>query len=164
MLDEFTVLDRFEEGSADHDPALIWSVDLRCNGSGLPVDADGACRWLLEQRGDHPRRIRAVRRRVAGWRRHRSLSLAMGRFPKASRGRADEDRLPAMRRAGCTRLALVLRMSRPIGGRGSRSSLRPVRSPSERDMTCQIDAAEPGPGYEHPDPSLAPLAGWPARA
>src|SRR4051794_4076762 len=51
MIGEFTVLHRFEEGSADHDPALIWSVDLRCNGSGLPVDAEGARRWLLEHEG-----------------------------------------------------------------------------------------------------------------
>jgi hypothetical protein len=51
MLGESTILHRFEEGGADNDPALVWFVDLRCNGSGLPVDAEGARRWLIEHEG-----------------------------------------------------------------------------------------------------------------
>jgi hypothetical protein len=48
MLGENTVLDRFEEGEGDYDPALIWSVDLRCSGEGLPDTAEGARQWLLD--------------------------------------------------------------------------------------------------------------------
>jgi hypothetical protein len=51
MLGENTVLHRYEEGDEDHDPALVWSVDLRCNGSGLPDDVEGARRWLLQHEG-----------------------------------------------------------------------------------------------------------------
>jgi hypothetical protein len=48
MLGENTVLDRFEEGEGDDDPALIWSVDLRCSGKNLPDTTEGAQRWLLD--------------------------------------------------------------------------------------------------------------------
>ena len=47
MLDGETVLGRFEEGRSDYDPALIWSVDLRCKGKGLPETAEDARRWFL---------------------------------------------------------------------------------------------------------------------
>lgn len=50
-LDEVTVLGSFEEGEADPDPALIWFVDLRCRGDGLPADPEDARDWLLDQAG-----------------------------------------------------------------------------------------------------------------
>jgi len=41
------VLGRFDEGEGEYDPTLIWSVDLRCAGSGVPRDRQGAREWLL---------------------------------------------------------------------------------------------------------------------
>ena len=46
-LDGETILEEFEAGEGERDPALLWYVDLRCDGSGVPNDADEAARWLL---------------------------------------------------------------------------------------------------------------------
>lgn len=48
MMRGDTVAQRFDEGSEDEDPSLIWSVDLRCDGDALPDTAVGAKAWLLE--------------------------------------------------------------------------------------------------------------------
>lgn len=42
-----TILDRFEMGEGDRDPALLWFVDVRCEGPGVPNDAEAARQWLL---------------------------------------------------------------------------------------------------------------------
>lgn len=47
-LDGDTVFGQFEEGGPEPDPVLLWYVDLRCQGPGLPDDAHGAKRWLLD--------------------------------------------------------------------------------------------------------------------
>lgn len=48
-LDDATVLSSFEEGEADPDPALLWFVDLRCQGASLPDDPEAARDWLCDQ-------------------------------------------------------------------------------------------------------------------
>ncbi len=48
-LDGETIAERFEGGEGERDPALLWYVDLRCEGAGLPDDPDAATHWLLEQ-------------------------------------------------------------------------------------------------------------------
>jgi hypothetical protein len=48
-IDDDTVLVRFDPGREDSDPALLWYVDVRCRGTRLPRDADGARDWLLRQ-------------------------------------------------------------------------------------------------------------------
>lgn len=47
-LDGDPIAERFEEGDKDRDPALIWYVDLCCEGPGVPDDPDLAERWLVD--------------------------------------------------------------------------------------------------------------------
>ena len=49
-LDGDTVFEHFEEGGPEPDPTLLWFVDLRCQGPGLPDDPRQARDWLI----DHP--------------------------------------------------------------------------------------------------------------
>jgi hypothetical protein len=39
----------FDPPAGDRDPALLWFVDLRCSGPGIPNDPDAAFDWLGEQ-------------------------------------------------------------------------------------------------------------------
>ncbi len=48
-LDGQTVSERYEGGSGERDPALLWYVDLRCEGPGIPDEPDDAGRWLVGQ-------------------------------------------------------------------------------------------------------------------
>jgi hypothetical protein len=50
-LDGDVVFHRFEAGTPDIDPALLWYVDLRCEGNDLPSDPEQARVWLLENTG-----------------------------------------------------------------------------------------------------------------
>jgi hypothetical protein len=44
-----TVLDHFEEGKGEPDPALVWYVDVRCEGARLPKTAESAQQWLIDK-------------------------------------------------------------------------------------------------------------------
>ncbi len=44
-----TCFDLFEIEGEEYDPALIWYVEVYCEGEALPSDAPGARRWLLDQ-------------------------------------------------------------------------------------------------------------------
>src|SRR5438309_1549162 len=48
MAGDSTVLELFEAPEEEYDPSLIWSIDIRCHGSSLPFNAEGARAWLLE--------------------------------------------------------------------------------------------------------------------
>lgn len=48
-LDDETIAHKFEEPVGDRDPVLLWYVDLRCEGSGVPSDPTAAVHWLLDQ-------------------------------------------------------------------------------------------------------------------
>jgi hypothetical protein len=41
-------LEYYDGGSDDHDPALIWYVDLRAQGDDLPDSPEEARQWLLD--------------------------------------------------------------------------------------------------------------------
>jgi hypothetical protein len=43
------ILHRFINSSEDEDPALLWFVDVECDGAELPTDPDAARNWLLAQ-------------------------------------------------------------------------------------------------------------------
>ncbi len=49
-----TVLIRFEGGSKDRDPTLLWYVDVRAEGAGLPTSPEEARRWF----GEHAAELR----------------------------------------------------------------------------------------------------------
>ena len=40
-------MEHYEIGSDEHDPALLWYVDLRVHGDQVPEDAEDARQWLL---------------------------------------------------------------------------------------------------------------------
>lgn len=48
-LDKNLVYGRFDEGDPEYDPVLLWYIDLRCEGPGLPTEPDDARQWLLNQ-------------------------------------------------------------------------------------------------------------------
>jgi hypothetical protein len=52
-IDGRTVLSQFQQGwrAADNDPALLWYVDVRCDGPRLPTDVDHARQRLLRHAG-----------------------------------------------------------------------------------------------------------------
>ena len=37
-----------QPGSEEHDPALLWYVDIRCEGRTLPSEPEAARQWFLE--------------------------------------------------------------------------------------------------------------------
>ena len=47
-LDDDRVADAFDPGPDGIDPALIWYIDLRCEGEGVPDDPEPVLDWLLE--------------------------------------------------------------------------------------------------------------------
>ncbi|MBX6313109.1 MAG: hypothetical protein IRY99_09385 [Isosphaeraceae bacterium] len=47
-LDDETISEISEGGGAERDPTLLWYVDLRCEGPGIPAEADSAVLWLRE--------------------------------------------------------------------------------------------------------------------
>ncbi len=51
-----TVLSTFESGDGTNDPALLWYVDIICEGPRLPQDSEDARRWLSLQ-GKNVRRL-----------------------------------------------------------------------------------------------------------
>ena len=46
-LDGQPIAEQFEPGEGERDPALVWFLDLRCEGEGVPEDEDEARQWLL---------------------------------------------------------------------------------------------------------------------
>jgi hypothetical protein len=47
-LNDWELAHYFEEGKGERDPSLLWYVDLRCDGSGIPDDPDDAAHWLAQ--------------------------------------------------------------------------------------------------------------------
>ena len=45
-LDGVTLLETFEPGGEEHDPTLLWYLDLRCEGNDLPAEPETAQEWL----------------------------------------------------------------------------------------------------------------------
>jgi hypothetical protein len=46
---ETPLLHDFQEGGDEHDPAIIWYVDVEFVGDALPVDAEKARQWLVRR-------------------------------------------------------------------------------------------------------------------
>jgi hypothetical protein len=46
-IDGRTVLSRFQQGRREDDPALLWYVDVRCDGASLPTHVEDARQWLI---------------------------------------------------------------------------------------------------------------------
>ena len=65
-LDDDPIAEHYEEGSGERDPALLWFVDLRCKGPGIPGDPDDAEGVAPGPFGYDPGRIRPIRRAGSG--------------------------------------------------------------------------------------------------
>lgn len=61
-IDDRTVLSRFEPGRRAEDPALLWYVDVRCEGPRLPRDVQAAREWLIR----HEPQVRQALETLAG--------------------------------------------------------------------------------------------------
>lgn len=57
-------IESYEDGSAEHDPALIWYVDLRIQGDDLPEDPEDARQWLLDRKALVARVYRRLAQRL----------------------------------------------------------------------------------------------------
>jgi hypothetical protein len=47
-LDEDTIFETYEASGSEVDPTLLWYIDLRCKGPGIPSDPQEAKHWLLD--------------------------------------------------------------------------------------------------------------------
>jgi hypothetical protein len=63
-IDDHTVLSRFETGTRDDDPTLLWYVDVRCEGTRLPRDVEAARQWLLRHDDSIRQTLDALARQV----------------------------------------------------------------------------------------------------
>jgi hypothetical protein len=59
-----TVLSTFESGDGKHDPALLWYVDVICEGRRLPKDSEDARHWLALQKKNVRRLLDALAKKV----------------------------------------------------------------------------------------------------
>ncbi len=52
-LDNRPIAEHFDEEGmeSERDPALLWFVDVRCEGAGIPDDPDAAEDWLIDRSG-----------------------------------------------------------------------------------------------------------------
>lgn len=54
------LLESFEPGGSEPDPALLWYVEIRCNGTALPTDREAVRQWFREQESSLKRALLAL--------------------------------------------------------------------------------------------------------
>ncbi|MGD0387733.1 MAG: hypothetical protein ABSC42_02155 [Tepidisphaeraceae bacterium] len=59
-----TVLSTFKSGRGEHDPALVWYVDVICKGRKLPKNSEEARRWLVDHHASIQRLLNALAGRI----------------------------------------------------------------------------------------------------
>jgi hypothetical protein len=59
-----TVLSTFKSGRGEHDPALVWYVDVICKGQKLPEGSEEARRWLVDHNKNVQQLLNALAERV----------------------------------------------------------------------------------------------------
>ena len=55
----------FREGAAEHDPALLWYIDLEFEGDTLPHSSDAVREWLVDHSADVRRTIDSLSAEIA---------------------------------------------------------------------------------------------------
>jgi hypothetical protein len=63
-VNESVVFSEYQPGHHDDDPALLWYVDVRCKGQGLPIDGERARDWLASQRKIVARQLNKLADRI----------------------------------------------------------------------------------------------------
>jgi len=107
-LDDEPIAHRYEGGSGERDPALLWYVDLRCEGPGIPDDPELSAHWLLEHGS-------SIRDGFAGFARKLEVgadpdlySLTWGGFPEEPEGVTMTIACSAARRVEARELSRIL--------------------------------------------------------
>jgi hypothetical protein len=59
-LDGTTLLHHFQQGHEEHDPALLWFLDLRCEGASLPDEPEAVREWFLKNEAFFVSRLREI--------------------------------------------------------------------------------------------------------
>jgi hypothetical protein len=59
-LDGNTLLHHFQQGDEEHDPALLWFLDLRCDGGSLPNEPESVREWFLKNETFFAGRLREI--------------------------------------------------------------------------------------------------------
>jgi hypothetical protein len=108
-LDGETVFHRFEEGSEEHDPALLWYVDLRCEGEQLPGEAEAARDWLLNHVGPIKQAFQQVEEKVSAGVDRSTTPLSWSDFPPTPDGTRMTIVCATIRRLTALDLAQILR-------------------------------------------------------
>ena len=107
-LDGYPIAERFEEGDGPRDPALIWYVDLCCEGPGVPDDPDMVEPWLVEHSSlIRDGFVRFAERLRAGADKD-IYSLAWSDFPDAPQGVTITISCSAARRVDGREMAAIL--------------------------------------------------------
>lgn len=47
-IDGHTVFENFMPGGPDDDPSLLWYIDVKCFGDGLPTEPEEVRRWFMD--------------------------------------------------------------------------------------------------------------------
>src|SRR3990172_12151792 len=50
-VNNVTILERFNPGRRESNPALLWYIDVRLEGKSLPQDPDAVREWLRRENG-----------------------------------------------------------------------------------------------------------------
>jgi hypothetical protein len=64
-VDGNSVFESFREGVAEHDPALIWYIDIEFEGSALPDSGDTVRQWLLDNSAQIRRTVDTLSHEIA---------------------------------------------------------------------------------------------------
>ncbi len=126
-MDGYVVMQSFAEGTDDSDPALLWYIDVRCEGAKLAAEPEKARKWFLE----HAEIIRAGLRQLAG---HIRAGVdadgwpLLWPMPESPRGVRITVAVSAVERLTAWAIAEKSRISPNIGKHASRNWDRSSRS------------------------------------
>jgi len=108
-LDGYPIAERFEEGDGQRDPALIWYVDLRCEGPRVPSEPELAEPWLLEHSPLFRDGFLRFGERLRAGADKDIYSLTWGDFPDAPEGVGVTLSCSAVRRVDGREMSSILR-------------------------------------------------------
>ncbi len=108
-LEGETIVEEFEEGDQDRDPALVWYVDLRCEGTGLSVDPNEALEWLISQQPEIVQGFHEFAKECEVGTDADSYPIQWGKFSGLPEGVAMEIACSAIRRITAREISKILK-------------------------------------------------------
>lgn len=106
--DGIILADDFQEGDQEHDPALLWYIDLRCEGGSLPTEVEPALEWFRANAEGFAEILETVADHLAAGIDAEALPYRQP-FPNRLPGVALEVAIYAMRRVAARNVAQELR-------------------------------------------------------